>query len=54
VMVSVVVAAMLATALMGGIARWQIGGQTGDVLGATQMVTELFVAIGFVATMGNI
>ncbi|WP_276654934.1 adenosylcobinamide-GDP ribazoletransferase [Thalassospira lucentensis] len=54
VMVSVVVAAMLATALMGGIARWQIGGQTGDVLGATQMVAELFVAIGFVATMGNI
>ena len=54
VMASGVVAAMLATALMGGIARWQIGGQTGDVLGATQMVSELFVAIGFVATMGNI
>ena len=54
VMGAVVVAAMLATALMGGIARWQIGGQTGDVLGATQMVAELFVAIGFVATMGNI
>jgi len=33
------------------VAKWQIGGQTGDVLGATQLLSELFVGIAFVAVI---
>ncbi|RFD20796.1 adenosylcobinamide-GDP ribazoletransferase [Komagataeibacter melaceti] len=32
--------AIVATSVMCALARWQIGGQTGDVLGATAVVTE--------------
>jgi len=32
------------------IARSKIGGQTGDVLGSTQQVTELAILIAVVAT----
>jgi adenosylcobinamide-GDP ribazoletransferase len=51
-MLAVVLAAMIATALVELVARWQIGGQTGDVLGATQMTTELFVGVAFIAVAG--
>lgn len=52
--IAVLLAAGLAAILIGLIAKWQIGGQTGDVLGATQMIAELFVGIGFIAVTGNI
>ncbi|MCE2564480.1 adenosylcobinamide-GDP ribazoletransferase [Komagataeibacter sp. FNDCF1] len=35
--------AMVAAAVMCRLARWQLGGQTGDVLGATAVVTECAV-----------
>ncbi|MGS0646100.1 adenosylcobinamide-GDP ribazoletransferase [Komagataeibacter melomenusus] len=35
--------AMVASAVMCRLARWQLGGQTGDVLGATAVVTECAV-----------
>ena len=54
VVLAVLLAAMLATVLMGAIAKWQIGGQTGDVLGATQMIAELFVGMGFIAAIGTV
>ncbi|WP_183478842.1 adenosylcobinamide-GDP ribazoletransferase [Komagataeibacter kakiaceti] len=37
------VVAAMATMVMCALARWQIGGQTGDVLGATAVVTECAV-----------
>ena len=41
----------LAICLVRLVAKWQIGGQTGDVLGATQICAELFAGIGFIAAM---
>lgn len=34
---------------MGALARAKIGGQTGDILGATQVIVEITVLLGFVA-----
>ena len=45
--------AMLAIALVVAVAKWQIGGQTGDVLGAAQLTTELFVGVAFIAVVTN-
>ncbi len=45
--------AMLAITLVVAVAKWQIGGQTGDVLGATQLTTELFVGVAFIAVVTN-
>ncbi|GAA0606453.1 adenosylcobinamide-GDP ribazoletransferase [Thalassospira tepidiphila] len=42
---------LLAVGIVAAVAKWQIGGQTGDVLGATQIVTELFVGIAFIAVL---
>lgn len=42
--------AALATLACGLIARTKIGGQTGDVLGATQQIAELSILIAIVAT----
>jgi adenosylcobinamide-GDP ribazoletransferase len=49
VAIAVLVGGLLAIALVAAVAKWQIGGQTGDVLGATQIVAELFVGIAFIA-----
>jgi adenosylcobinamide-GDP ribazoletransferase len=48
---AVIVGGVLAVGLVAAVAKWQIGGQTGDVLGATQIMAELFVAIAFVAVL---
>lgn len=40
-----------ATLGCGGIARTKIGGQTGDILGATQQITEIAVLIAIVVTI---
>lgn len=53
VMLAVLGGGVIATGLVGLVAKRQIGGQTGDVLGATQLVAELFAGIGFVAVMGH-
>ncbi|HAY49358.1 MAG TPA: adenosylcobinamide-GDP ribazoletransferase, partial [Thalassospira sp.] len=42
---------MIAILIVAMVARSQIGGQTGDVLGATQICAELFAGIGFIAVM---
>ncbi len=47
-----IVVAAVATLACGLIARAKIGGQTGDILGATQQITELFVLITIVAMLG--
>ncbi|MFH1805847.1 MAG: adenosylcobinamide-GDP ribazoletransferase [Pseudomonadota bacterium] len=44
-MLAVLVALIVAAAVMGGVARQQIGGHTGDVLGATQIVAEIFILL---------
>ena len=49
--VVVLAGAFLAVGLVAMVAKWQIGGQTGDVLGATQLLSELFVGIAFVAVI---
>jgi adenosylcobinamide-GDP ribazoletransferase len=41
--------AVVAWALICGLAKWQIGGQTGDVLGACQQICELAILIALVA-----
>ncbi|WP_415552164.1 adenosylcobinamide-GDP ribazoletransferase [Komagataeibacter rhaeticus] len=41
--VAAMVVAVAATGVMCRLARWQLGGQTGDVLGATAVVTECAV-----------
>ncbi|WP_417812256.1 adenosylcobinamide-GDP ribazoletransferase [Thalassospira alkalitolerans] len=46
-----VMAMMVAVVLVGWIAKSQIGGHTGDVLGMTQIASELFVGIAFVAVI---
>lgn len=42
-------AATVAWAAVCGLAKWQVGGQTGDVLGACQQICELAVLIALVA-----
>ena len=42
-------ATLAACAAIGALARRQIGGQTGDVLGAGQQVTEIWVLVGLLA-----
>mgnify|MGYP002631317942 CR=1 FL=1 len=42
-------AAAVGWAAIYGLARWQIGGQTGDVLGACQQICELAVLVALVA-----
>lgn len=51
VTLAVLLGAAIAIALVSLVARWQIGGQTGDVLGATQLCAELFIGIAFIAVM---
>ena len=48
-MLVTLIATLAACAAIGAIARHQIGGQTGDVLGACQQVTEICVLAGLVA-----
>ena len=43
--------ALGATVLMGLYAKRQIGGQTGDVLGTVQQVTETAVLLGVILVM---
>lgn len=50
-MLAVVAATALAVLTVRTVANWQIGGQTGDVLGATQICAELFVGVAFVAVL---
>jgi adenosylcobinamide-GDP ribazoletransferase len=45
-----ILVAAIATLACGLIARAKIGGQTGDVLGATQQIAELAVLVAIVAT----
>ncbi|UKV14662.1 adenosylcobinamide-GDP ribazoletransferase [Thalassospiraceae bacterium SW-3-3] len=45
------IAMMLGASVVGWIARHQIGGYTGDVLGMTQIISELFVGIAFIAVL---
>ncbi|MFT6224614.1 MAG: adenosylcobinamide-GDP ribazoletransferase [Paracoccaceae bacterium] len=45
---------ILVAAAVGWTARTKIGGQTGDVLGATQQITELVLLIGFLAWFGAV
>lgn len=49
--IAVLVGGFLAVGLVAAVAKWQIGGQTGDVLGATQIMAELFVGIAFIAVI---
>ena len=42
----------VATLICGLIARAKIGGQTGDILGATQQITELAALVSIVAMLG--
>lgn len=51
---AVLLGTIIAIFIVALVARWQIGGQTGDVLGATQLSAELFAGIGFIAVMGGI
>lgn len=44
--------AVIATLACGLIARAKIGGQTGDILGATQQITEIAVLVAIVAQFG--
>lgn len=48
-MLATVIAVLAGAGAVGALAQRQIGGQTGDVLGAGQQVTEVFVLIGLVA-----
>jgi len=48
-MLATIIATLSATAAIGALARRQIGGQTGDVLGAGQQITEICVLVGLVA-----
>lgn len=48
-MLVTIIATLAACAAIGALARRQIGGQTGDVLGAGQQVTEICVLIGLLA-----
>ena len=43
--------ALITTVLCGLIARAKIGGQTGDILGATQQVNEIVLLIGAVVIL---
>ena len=45
------IAMMVGASVIGWIARHQIGGHTGDVLGMTQVIAELLVGIAFVAVI---
>lgn len=46
------VLAALAAVTLGLLARRRIGGQTGDILGATQQCAEIAILLGFVALWG--
>ncbi|MBC04755.1 MAG: adenosylcobinamide-GDP ribazoletransferase [Thalassospira sp.] len=48
---AILLSGILAVGLVALVAKWQIGGQTGDVLGATQIMTELFIGIAFIAIL---
>ena len=45
------IAMMVGASVVGWIARHQIGGHTGDVLGMTQIISELLVGIAFIAIL---
>ena len=47
-LVALIVAALTATGIA-ALARAKIGGQTGDILGATQVVTEIAVLLSYIA-----
>jgi adenosylcobinamide-GDP ribazoletransferase len=48
---SALTAAILAAALVALLARWRLGGQTGDVLGAVQVISEIAVLAAIAATV---
>ncbi|WP_258548960.1 adenosylcobinamide-GDP ribazoletransferase [Thalassospira profundimaris] len=50
-MLASVLAMVLACFVVGLLARWQIGGHSGDVLGCCQIVTEIFVAIALLSVL---
>lgn len=50
-MLAVITATVLAVFVIRTVAKRQIGGQTGDVLGATQICAELFVGVAFIAVL---
>lgn len=50
-MLATAVAVLAATAAIEGLSRRQIGGQTGDVLGASQQTTEILVLLCLVAAV---
>jgi adenosylcobinamide-GDP ribazoletransferase len=47
-MVTLVLVAIAATTACAAIAKAKIGGQTGDILGATQQITEMAMLIAVV------
>lgn len=49
--ITVVLAALVAFASVAAIARRRIGGQTGDVLGAGQQLSEMLILLGLAATL---
>ncbi len=46
--------AALATLGLARLARRLIGGQTGDIVGAVQQVTEIAVYLGFALALGGV
>lgn len=50
-MLAALLAMVLACCVVGFIARWQIGGQSGDVLGCCQIVAEVFVAMSLLSVL---
>jgi adenosylcobinamide-GDP ribazoletransferase len=45
----VLICGLVTSLLMTGLARWQIGGHTGDVLGATEIAVECVVLTAMIA-----
>ena len=50
---SVLVLAVLAAVILAALARWQIGGTTGDVLGATQQTAETVILLALAASFST-
>ena len=50
---SVLVLAVLAAVILAALARWQIGGTTGDVLGATQQTAETAILLALAALVST-
>ncbi|AUG54779.1 adenosylcobinamide-GDP ribazoletransferase [Thalassospira marina] len=52
-MLGALLAMGLACGVVGLVAYWQIGGQSGDVLGCSQIVAEIFVAISLLSLLAK-